>query len=69
MLLLHGPPRVPLDIALGVMPFEERCVDRASAFDLGNGQSLLTCSAEDLVVFKAFAGRERSVAFLSLSLP
>jgi len=50
---------VPLDIALGAMPSEERCIDRAPGFDIGNGQSLLTCSAEDLIVFKSFAGRER----------
>lgn len=56
VLLLYGSSRVPLDVALGAMPFEERCVDRASAFDIGNGQSLVTCSAEDLIVFKAFAG-------------
>jgi hypothetical protein len=59
VLLLHGPSRVPLDIALGAMPFEERCVERASAFVIGDRQSLTMCSAEDLVVFKAFAGRER----------
>jgi hypothetical protein len=59
VLLLYGFSRVPLDIALGAMPFEEHSIERASPFDIGNGQSLLTCSAEDLVVFKAFAGRER----------
>jgi hypothetical protein len=59
VLLLYSASRVPLDVALGAMPFEERCIERASAFDIGNGQSLLTCSAEDLIVFKAFAGRER----------
>ena len=59
VLLLYGRSKVPLDIALGAMPFEERCIERASTFDVGNGQSLLTCSAEDLIVFKAFAGRER----------
>lgn len=59
VLLLYGSSRVPLDIALGAMPFEERCVERASAFDIGDGASLLTCCAEDLIVFKAFAGRER----------
>jgi hypothetical protein len=59
VLLLHGPSRVPLDIALGAMPFEERCVERASPFDIGDKRSLTTCSAEDLVVFKTFAGRER----------
>lgn len=59
VLLLYGSSRVPLDIALGAMPFEERCVERASAFDIGDSQSLTMCSAEDLIVFKAFAGRER----------
>lgn len=59
VLLLHGASKVPLDIALGAMPFEERCIERASAFDIGDRQSLTMCSAEDLVVFKAFAGRER----------
>ena len=59
VLLLYSASRMPLDIALGAMPFEERCIDRASAFDIGQGHSLLTCSADDLVVFKAFAGRDR----------
>lgn len=59
VLLLYGRSKVPLDIALGAMPFEERCITRASSFAIGEGQSLLTCSAEDLVVFKAFAGRHR----------
>ena len=59
MLLLYGFSDVPLDVALGAMPFEERCIERASSFDIGNGQALLTCSAEDLIVFKAFAGRDR----------
>jgi hypothetical protein len=59
VLLLYGAAKVPLDVALGAMPFEERCIERASPFDVGNGRTLLTCSAEDLIVYKAFAGRER----------
>jgi len=59
VLLLRASSGVPLDIALGAMPFEERCVDRASAFAIGETRSLTMCSAEDLVVFKAFAGRDR----------
>ena len=59
VLLLDGPSGVPIDVAFGAMPFEERCVQRASPFDVGEGRSLLTCSAEDLVIFKAFAGRAR----------
>lgn len=32
-------------------------VDRASSFEYPPGISLRTCSAEDLIVMKAFAGR------------
>jgi len=46
-------------VALGAMPFEERAVNRASPFLVAEGVSLMTCSAEDLIVFKAFAGREQ----------
>ena len=39
------------------MPFEERVVARSSAFAFEPDVSLVTCSAEDLVILKAFAGR------------
>lgn len=39
--------------------FELNCVDRASTFDFGGGINLLTCSAEDLIVMKVFANRDR----------
>jgi hypothetical protein len=44
------------------MPFEERLVARASYFEIQPGAALLTCSAEDLVVLKAFANREKDWA-------
>ncbi|MDA0225054.1 MAG: DUF6036 family nucleotidyltransferase [Proteobacteria bacterium] len=56
VLLLVDATGVPIDIALGAIPFEERCIVRASGFDFGP-VALLTCSAEDLIVLKAFAGR------------
>ena len=59
VLLIRTATGVPVDVALGAMPFEERAVARASSFDVGGGRSILTCSAEDLVVFKAFAGRDQ----------
>ncbi len=34
-------------------------VASATEFDVGGGRSLATCSAEDLVVLKAFAGRDK----------
>jgi hypothetical protein len=45
------------DIALGGLPFEEQAVTRASDYAFAEGVSLRVCSAEDLVVMKAFAAR------------
>ena len=53
---------VPLDIALAAFPFEEQVIDRASSFEFAPGISLVTASAEDLLVLKAFAGREQDWA-------
>ena len=58
-LLVVAKNGVHADISLGAMPFEERAVARASAFAIGGGSSLTTCSAEDLVVHKAFAARDK----------
>lgn len=57
VLLLRSRRGVGLDVALGALPFEERVVQRASLFAYAPNVSLRTCSAEDLVVMKAFAGR------------
>lgn len=57
--LLVAQNGIHVDVALGAMPFEENAVARASAFSIGNGRQLTTCSAEDLVVHKAFAGRDK----------
>lgn len=59
VLLLSSALGVPIDLSLGAMPFEAAAVERASGWRAGEGLTLLTCSAEDLIVFKAFAGRER----------
>jgi hypothetical protein len=57
VLLLLSRNSIPLDIALGAMPFEDRAVSRSVPFAVVEGVSLQVCSAEDLIVFKAFAGR------------
>lgn len=59
VLLLRAANGIPLDVALGAMPFEERCAHRASLWRLPGDLRLQTCSAEDLIVHKAFAGRPR----------
>ena len=57
VVLLRSSGGIPLDVALGAMPFEEHAVARASDFMMAPDAVILTCSGEDLMVFKAFAGR------------
>jgi hypothetical protein len=59
VVLLEGASGVPIDVSLGGIPFEERVVERSSPWDIGGAEPLATCSAEDLVVLKAFAGRDK----------
>jgi len=59
VLLLQAASGVGLDIALGGLPFEQSAIRRATAFLYPGGVSLRTCSAEDLVVMKAFATRAK----------
>ena len=58
VLLLSTSSGVALDLALGAFPFEERTIDRSSPWLWMENRSLTTCSAEDLIVHKAFAGRD-----------
>jgi hypothetical protein len=62
VLLLQSRDGIPIDVALGGIPFEERAVSRATRHEFLPGLSLLTCSPEDLVVLKAFANRPRDWA-------
>jgi hypothetical protein len=59
VVLLRSADGVGIDVALGALPFEERLMTRATGFEFVPGCRLRTCSAEDLVVMKAFADRER----------
>ena len=62
VLLLRASNGVALDVALGATPFEIEAVRRASPFEIEPGCRIRTCSAEDLVIHKAVAGRPRDVA-------
>lgn len=61
VLLLQSTSGVAVDLALGILPFEEAMIDRSSLFEFEPGARLRTCSAEDLVVLKLFASRPRDV--------
>ena len=62
VLLLRSSKGVGVDVALAGLPYEELMIQRSSYFDYPPGLSLRTCSAEDLIVLKAFAGRLRDWA-------
>ena len=62
VLLLQSEQGIPIDISLGALPFEERVMDRATLYRFFDDVRLNTCSAEDLVVLKAFADRSRDWA-------
>jgi hypothetical protein len=59
VLLARTGGGVDLDFALGAFPFEEDSVQRATIWKATDSISLTTCSAEDLVVHKVFASRDR----------
>lgn len=59
VLLVESADGIGMDVALGALPFEERVMARASEFDFLPDCRLRTCSAEDFIVMKAFANRER----------
>jgi len=68
VLLAETPTGIPVDISLAGFPFEAGIVDRASPFDFSADCRLITCSAEDLVVMKAFAGRQTDWADITTIL-
>lgn len=59
VLLLRSSKGVGLDISLAALPYEALVINRSSYFVYPPDIGLRTCSAEDLIVLKAFAGRGR----------
>lgn len=57
VLLLRHPSGVGIDIALGALPFEESAVHRAVMIEVEPQARIRLCTAEDLIVMKAFADR------------
>lgn len=57
VLLLRSSAGIGIDIALGALPFEESAIANSKMVELEPGARLRICSAEDLIVMKAFADR------------
>lgn len=61
VLLVRATNGVDIDLSLAAFEFEREALDRATSYEFEPGVALVTCSAEDLVVFKAIAGRPRDL--------
>jgi hypothetical protein len=59
VLLLITNKNVPIDISLSGIPFEDEMVNRSTSFIFYPDCPLVTCSAEDLIILKAFADRTK----------
>jgi len=57
VVLIETSSGIPVDVSLAGLPFEARVIDRSGPFEVSDGMTFDTCSAEDLLVLKAFAGR------------
>jgi hypothetical protein len=57
VVLVRASNGVSLDISLAASPFEEDVLARATRWREINGVPLVTCSAEDLVLYKLVAAR------------
>ena len=50
---------IDLNVGLGAVPFEEASIARSSLWEVRRRRPLRTCSAEDLIVHKAYASRDQ----------
>lgn len=57
VLLLYATNRIPVDLSLGALPFEESAARDANLQEITPGTRLRLCSAAALVIYKVFAGR------------
>ena len=57
ILLLQDLRGNKIDLSLGGMPYEERLWSRSSLWQVPGLGHIRTCSAEDLIILKAFASR------------
>ena len=59
VLLIYASNNVSVDISLSGLPYEDEMIKQATHFSFCSNHSLITCSAEDLIVLKAFADRNK----------
>lgn len=61
VLLLRVPGVADVDLSLGLPGYEDEVMARVVEYDLGDGCLVRLCSAEDLIIHKAVAGRPQDL--------
>ncbi|MCJ7513577.1 MAG: nucleotidyltransferase [Anaerolineales bacterium] len=61
-ILLLSVEDVNVDIALALQGYEESLFERSQTYEVEPGKSIHICSAEDLIIHKALAGRSQDLA-------
>lgn len=61
MIVVQATNGYPVDISLGVPGYEEEVMSRAVNYKLSSGKEVRLCSAEDLIIHKAVAGRPQDI--------
>jgi hypothetical protein len=61
VVLVRASNGYPLDISLGLPGYEDEVVKRAVNVELEPGKTVRICSAEDLIIHKAVAGRAQDI--------
>jgi hypothetical protein len=62
LVLLTASNGVKIDLSLAVFPFEREVIGRATPWRVSSKGEIVTCSAEDLLVYKLVAGRAQDLA-------
>jgi hypothetical protein len=61
VILITASNGCPADISMGLPGYEDEVMQRAVEFELEPGKPVRICSAEDLIIHKAIAGRPQDV--------
>ncbi|MFQ5584582.1 MAG: DUF6036 family nucleotidyltransferase [Calditrichia bacterium] len=59
-LFVHKHSKIDIDISIGILPFEQNCIEKAIEVKAG-GISILLPTPEDLIIMKAIAHRSRDL--------
>jgi hypothetical protein len=60
-MILLNVENVDVDVAIALRSYEEFLFERSQSYEVEPGRELIICSAEDLIIHKALAGRPQDL--------